>query len=683
MKKLSCIAILLFGTSTNSFAAPGAEEIFHQYIASLNQIELISVTTGAVKYDQETDKLTVKDISISLDYKKTTLKSTEVTTADGTKLRDVTHTFGVDFDINSNSYVIAGLKAAEDGFTASSWIVSNLEMTGELTGGETAFSLSATADAPTIYKNMYTPFLPALEADPAKQVSRFIPFIKKLITARADRIDIPAITGILKSGNTTQVFVQGKTVITGLDNGRIEYVQQGPGRNEIVSDKKSETFKSTQESTEVNGYDFGLLLAALDPDDTRLTDKYRLFLGSSHSTNLGFSVAGIVTGKIDNSSSSNWQIRRPEMALLPLLDLIAAGEIVAEEQIGLAIFELIRAFKIGSWSTTGISFDYQDNSQQAHFELGKILLGNLGADRLGEFLISQMVVTVGEKASMKLGSFSIRDLVFAPMQGFRNLILGGEREFKRTNPIDQARSVLPTNIDISISDFELVVPDEDLDIALAEGHIRLGTTLPPVPTHADIAVRNFKFPVSLIDDRNTRMVLESLGFKTLTISEEFVFSWDENTNRFDVSALGIAADKLGSITSSFSFGGFPRAVIEDPETAKQLMATITLRDADILFENEGAVEAGLQFGAKEMHKTEAQLKKLLFSQVQSGLQILQNPAFESMIKSTLEAFLSSPGNVHITANPEAPVPLSQLLGLGAAQPGTIPDILNITVTAND
>ena len=68
--------------------------------------------------------------------------------------------------------------------------------------------------------------------------------------------------------------------------------------------------------------------------------------------------------------------------------------------------------------------------------------------------------------------------------------------------------------------------------------------------------------------------------------------------------------------------------------------------------------------------------------VQMGMQGLNMPGFSEMVSKAVGAFLSNPGNLSVKIAPPAPVAISEIVGAGMAAPQTIPELLNVQVTAN-
>ncbi|MDN3718941.1 hypothetical protein QW131_06290 [Roseibium salinum] len=64
------------------------------------------------------------------------------------------------------------------------------------------------------------------------------------------------------------------------------------------------------------------------------------------------------------------------------------------------------------------------------------------------------------------------------------------------------------------------------------------------------------------------------------------------------------------------------------------------------------------------------------------LSMLQNKDLETQVAEAVTQYLNSPGSLQITAAPGAPVPMAQIMGTAMLAPQMIPQILSVSVTAN-
>lgn len=64
------------------------------------------------------------------------------------------------------------------------------------------------------------------------------------------------------------------------------------------------------------------------------------------------------------------------------------------------------------------------------------------------------------------------------------------------------------------------------------------------------------------------------------------------------------------------------------------------------------------------------------------LSMLNNPEFQAKVAGAATAFLKDPKSLSASAMPGTPVPFAQILGTAMMAPQSLPDILGVTITAN-
>ncbi|MBB5751104.1 hypothetical protein [Prosthecomicrobium pneumaticum] len=210
--------------------------------------------------------------------------------------------------------------------------------------------------------------------------------------------------------------------------------------------------------------------------------------------------------------------------------------------------------------------------------------------------------------------------------------------------------------------------------ATAEGAIAGGT----------LYVGDIVVPKEVIAaDEGTGEQLAELGYTDgLTLNVDLAGSYDDASQSLTLSSFSFEGAEMGKVAFSGSFGGLPRANLQDPKKADELAATVTIKDFTLRFDNAGLVERVLDMQGKAMGVTGAQFAEQIAGGLPLMLNFIGNPAFQEKVATAASTFLKAPKSLTITASPAAPVPVLQVVGAAQAAPQTIPDILSVGIDAN-
>lgn len=209
-----------------------------------------------------------------------------------------------------------------------------------------------------------------------------------------------------------------------------------------------------------------------------------------------------------------------------------------------------------------------------------------------------------------------------------------------------------------------------------------------LPRTASGSMKRLVLPFSLAQDPDVKAQLDALGYEQLVLSFNYETIWDDKAGISDLESASITAENMATLNFNARFGGVTedllnklRAVTEPAD----LMANVqgmTVNALSLSFDNQSIVDRALDLQAKNAGVERAQLVEQLSALLPLLLTVIDNPTFTAALSQAATEFLSDPKRLTITANPDNPVPVSQLIGAGMVAPQTLPDILGVTVEAN-
>ncbi|MBL4647180.1 MAG: hypothetical protein COA52_03685 [Hyphomicrobiales bacterium] len=318
-----------------------------------------------------------------------------------------------------------------------------------------------------------------------------------------------------------------------------------------------------------------------------------------------------------------------------------------------------------------------------------------------EIIISNVTMT-NEDDKVNISSISIAGYDESNTSGLtadKLTIVGIGSEF-----VDGELSVASVTVDdLNVLDFDLNPDDPKTWRGIASGLSVMDILIAP-PNKSAVSVARFKatttvaspdsisgtttlkiddirIPGSLIEGE-AKMFFQASGYELLLLDVDIDFNYDAASQSLTLSNLTIDADKMGTLNFSAAFGGIIESMLSDPSQMQGLIATATIKNASLHFTNKSIFDKALEFGAQMMGQDAEQLKEQAPMMLGFGLAQINNEAFSTMVTGAFNTFLDDPKSLHIEIAPTNPVPIAQIGGAAATAPQTVPDLLSISVVAN-
>ena len=95
------------------------------------------------------------------------------------------------------------------------------------------------------------------------------------------------------------------------------------------------------------------------------------------------------------------------------------------------------------------------------------------------------------------------------------------------------------------------------------------------------------------------------------------------------------------------------------------------------------VVRGLDFAGKQQGTTGEQMAEMVKGMVPILLAQAKLGALQNQVSEAVNAFIDDPKNITITAGPEKEVPFPMIMGAAMGAPETVPELLGVSVTANE
>ncbi len=196
-----------------------------------------------------------------------------------------------------------------------------------------------------------------------------------------------------------------------------------------------------------------------------------------------------------------------------------------------------------------------------------------------------------------------------------------------------------------------------------------------------LTIVDLSIPASIMENE-AKAFMDASGYQHLILDIAVDATYDAAGQTLDLTTMSFDAQDMGVINFSAYLGGMVDEMLRDPEQLQGLMATATLRSANLSFSNNSIFEKGLDFAARMTGQDASQLKAQAPFVLGFALAQINNADFTKMVTDAVTEFLDNPESLSITISPENPVPVAQIAGAAMSSPQVVPDLLGVAVEAN-
>lgn len=220
----------------------------------------------------------------------------------------------------------------------------------------------------------------------------------------------------------------------------------------------------------------------------------------------------------------------------------------------------------------------------------------------------------------------------------------------------------------------------------------------------DGTVSGIKADLTQVDDPKSRETIQKLGLTTISGKASMKGGWALDTGLMTVDEYAIDFDDIGRLDLTFAISGYTLDFINAMREAIEashanansdeannalgmsmlgLMQQLTFNSAKVSFVDASLTKKVLDVVGAEQGVSGEQMAQSLKGLAPLMIAQLNMPELQNQIAQAVNTYLDDPRSLTITAAPAAPVPFPMIMGAAMGAPNTIPQVLGVTVTANE
>jgi len=220
----------------------------------------------------------------------------------------------------------------------------------------------------------------------------------------------------------------------------------------------------------------------------------------------------------------------------------------------------------------------------------------------------------------------------------------------------------------------------------------------------DATLSDLKADLTGVEDAKTKDALDKLGIHSLDGKVSMSGSWELASGKLAVDEYAFDFKDVGRLNITLAFSGYTLDFLKNLQEAMKtaeanankeeanaamgmammgLVQQLTFNSASISFDDASITKKLLDYAGSEQGVTGDQMAQSLKGLVPIMIAQLNMPDLQNQISAAVNTYLDDPKSLKISAEPKEPVPFPMIMGAAMGAPQTIPQVLGVTVTANE
>jgi hypothetical protein len=220
----------------------------------------------------------------------------------------------------------------------------------------------------------------------------------------------------------------------------------------------------------------------------------------------------------------------------------------------------------------------------------------------------------------------------------------------------------------------------------------------------DATLNDLKADLTTVEDPKAKDTLAKLGIQSLEGKVNMSGSWELASGKLAVDEYAFDFKDIGRLNLSLEFSGYTLDFLKNMQEAIKtaeanpnkeeanaamgmammgLVQQLTFNSASLSFEDASITKKLLDYAGSEQGVSGDQMAQSLKGLVPIMIAQLNMPDLQNQISAAVNTYLDDPKSLKISAEPKEPVPFPMIMGAAMGAPQTIPQVLGVTITAND
>jgi hypothetical protein len=231
-----------------------------------------------------------------------------------------------------------------------------------------------------------------------------------------------------------------------------------------------------------------------------------------------------------------------------------------------------------------------------------------------------------------------------------------------------------------MTDLSIKPEDKPTPITIGRMFMETGDVVDNVPQTNKGTVENITLPPEVFAE--SAMGPQTIGYGPVVLGLAWDGSRDLAADTINVRDFTVSMQDGGEFSMAAILGKLPAANTMNDADASSKASQVEVHTITLRYDDNSLAGRILDYLAKQQGIERQAYADQIAAALPFMLAALNNPEFQNEVAGAVGAFLKDPQSLTIKIEPAAPVSASEIIGLAGSAPGTLPDRLNASVTAN-
>lgn len=203
-----------------------------------------------------------------------------------------------------------------------------------------------------------------------------------------------------------------------------------------------------------------------------------------------------------------------------------------------------------------------------------------------------------------------------------------------------------------------------------------------IPVAGEVEIDSIAIQVSDFPDSRIKQDIVGLGYQELNLSLSAKGSYAPESETLTVERFQLTGKNTAALSLAAAIGGIPQSFMASPLDPRAIIATASIGSLDLQVDDNSLANRVLSAQAEKMGVEPEAFAAQLSGALPFFLAVLDNEAFQKQVADAVSTFLGDPQNFNILMAPEKPTPFIQVFAALTSAPGTVVDLLGLSISAN-
>jgi hypothetical protein len=175
---------------------------------------------------------------------------------------------------------------------------------------------------------------------------------------------------------------------------------------------------------------------------------------------------------------------------------------------------------------------------------------------------------------------------------------------------------------------------------------------------------------------------QTIGYDNMVFSIRWDGSRDAATKAVTVRDFTLGMQDGGELGLSGMFSDLPDPNALNDADASAKAAAMKVHNLTLRYKDSSLAGRILDYLAKQQGIGRAEYSQQIAGALPFLLASLNNPTFQNQVSSAAATFLQDPKSITVKIEPKEPITGGEIMGIVGSAPQTLPDRLNVSITAN-